>query len=173
MDPMTTTMLDRVVSWNLDLDGDLYGDERERLRWYEGMATAASLQWILVPWVAAILVWILGRGSVLPLGVILAVMYLPMVLSLNYVRGRRVNTTVRSWSPKRILLAVLGVPPYPLFILGACRAYEAFNESLLRGIAVGAVIGGAGGAAFAVIRSRQLRRAEARALAAGAIEDED
>jgi hypothetical protein len=49
-------VLDRVVRRHLDFDGDLYGDERERLRWYEGIATAASLQWLAIPWVAAILV---------------------------------------------------------------------------------------------------------------------
>ena len=39
------TVIDRVVRWNLDLDGSdaIYGDERERLRWYEGITTAASL----------------------------------------------------------------------------------------------------------------------------------
>ena len=41
MDGMATSVLDRVVRWNLDFDGDIYGDERERLRWYEGIATAA------------------------------------------------------------------------------------------------------------------------------------
>ena len=46
------TMLDRVVRWSLDSDGDFYGDERERLRWYEGIATAASLQWLAIPWAA-------------------------------------------------------------------------------------------------------------------------
>ncbi|MET0424989.1 MAG: hypothetical protein ABW046_13985, partial [Actinoplanes sp.] len=75
-----TTLLDRVVHWNLDLDGDLYGDERERYRWYEGIATAASLQWMLIPWAAAIMVWPLGRPAVLPLAVVLAVLWLPMLL---------------------------------------------------------------------------------------------
>ena len=63
------TVLDRVVRWNLDVDGDLYGDERERYRWYEGIATAASLQWLIIPWAAAIMVWPLGRPSVLRDGV--------------------------------------------------------------------------------------------------------
>ncbi|GAA2621869.1 hypothetical protein [Paractinoplanes durhamensis] len=65
---MTTNVLDRVVRWNLDLDGDLYGDERERLRWYEGIATAASLQSILIPWSAAVMVWPLGKPAALSIG---------------------------------------------------------------------------------------------------------
>ena len=49
---MTTTVLDRVVRWNLDINGDSYGDERERFRWYEGIAAAFSVQSLLVPWAA-------------------------------------------------------------------------------------------------------------------------
>src|SRR3712207_9477580 len=89
-------LLDRIVRWNLDTDGDMYGDERERLRWYEGIATAASLQWIGVPWAAAVLVWVLGRPAVLPLAVVLAVLYLPILLCTVYVRRRRGDTLPRS-----------------------------------------------------------------------------
>ncbi len=60
---MTANLLDRVVRWNLDLDGDSFGDERERYRWYEGMTTAASLHGLLIPWAAAIMVWPLGRPA--------------------------------------------------------------------------------------------------------------
>ena len=55
--------IDRVVHWHLDFDGDIYGDEREHLRWCEGMATAASLQWLAIPWAAAVLVRPLGRPA--------------------------------------------------------------------------------------------------------------
>src|SRR5688500_14395530 len=101
------TVLDRVVRWNLDLDGDgtIYGDERERLRWYEGIATAASLQWLAIPWAAAVLVWVLGRPSVLPLAVVLAALIVPMAVCTAYVRRRRVDTEVHSWNRKRVLLA--------------------------------------------------------------------
>ena len=62
------TLLDRVVRWQLDPDGDLYGDERERRRWSAGIATAASLQWMALPWAAATLVWMLGRPAAIALG---------------------------------------------------------------------------------------------------------
>src|ERR1041384_6037395 len=93
------TVIDRVVRWNLDLDGsdDIYGDERERLRWYEGITTAASLQWLAIPWAAAVMVWPLGRASVLPLTVVLAALILPMVFRTVYGERSRVVSDVRAW----------------------------------------------------------------------------
>ena len=83
------TLLDRVVRWGLDSDGnDFYGDERERLRWYEGIATAASLQWLAIPWAAAVLVWPLGMPSVLPLTVMLVLLVVPMAMCMAYVHRR-------------------------------------------------------------------------------------
>jgi hypothetical protein len=162
------SLLDRIVRWNLDPDGDLYGDERERLRWYEGIATAASLQRMALPWAAAILAWTVGRSAVVPAAVLLAVLYIPMVMSLVYVRRRRVDTTPRSWSAKRIEVTVLSVLPYVLFVLGACYAYRSTDAGLFRGAAIGAVIGGLLGFGKAVVESRQRRRREA-----APVEDED
>src|SRR4051812_1841514 len=126
---MTTTILDRVVRWNLDFDGDIYGDERERLRWYEGIATAASLQWAALPWAAAILVLALGRSAVVPTLVLLVVLLLPQVLCTAYVRRRRVDTTPRSWTGKRILISTLGGLPYVIYMIAALRAWDPDNDS--------------------------------------------
>jgi len=170
MDGMTTsawasdgrrTLLDRIVRWSLDPDGDLYGDERERLRWYEGIATAASLQWIALPWAAAILVWILGRPAVLPLGVMLAALYVPMLMSTAYVHRRRVDTAPPSWSAKRIVITLASIVPYLLFVLGACYAYRATDAGLFGGAAIGSVIGGVVAGATAVYQSRRRRLREA------------
>ena len=155
-------LLERIVHWNLDLDGDLYGDERERFRWYEGMATAATLQWLLVPWAAAILVWPLGKPSVLPLAVILVVLFGPMALCTFYVRRRRVDTTPRSWSPKRILLTVVGPAPFVVFLIGAIYVYEP-DGSTWKGATVGAVIGAASGIVGTVLDKRRRDRREALA----------
>src|ERR1041384_4531686 len=117
---MTTTILDRVVRWNIDADGSWFGDERERYRWYEGMAAAASMQWIAVPWAAAVMVWPLGRPSVIPLAVVLVAMFVPMLV---YVRSRRVDTTPRSMDTRRVLWGLAGGLPYAVFLVGALRAY--------------------------------------------------
>jgi predicted membrane-bound spermidine synthase len=160
MEGMTTTLLDRVVRWNLDFDGDIYGDERERLRWYEGIATAASLQWMAIPWAAAVMVWPLGRPSVVPLAVVLAVLVLPMWLSAVYVRSRRVDTVPRRWTGKRLLLSILGGLPFLVFLIGALYVIDPESSSW-RGAIVGAAIGGAIGIVMSAMKVRRRRRAEA------------
>jgi hypothetical protein len=166
------TLLDRVVRWNLDLDGsgDIYGDERERLRWYEGIATAASMQWLAIPWAAALLVWPLGKPSVLPLLVVLVALVVPMAICTIYVRRRRVDTEVHAWSRKRVVLHILGNLPYVVFVVGALYAYGGPDSSVWRGAVFGAVLGGIGGGIAAIAGTRRKRRQEALAADAG---DED
>jgi len=163
------TLLDRVVRWGLDPDGDFYGDERERLRWYEGIATAASLQWLAIPWAAAVLVWPLGRSSVLPLTVVLILLIVPMAMCTVYVRRRRVDTEAQAWTGKRIVWGVLGSLPYVVFTIGALYVREPESSTWL-GAIVGATFGG--GAAIIVTAAgiRRRRRQEALAAAGG---DED
>jgi hypothetical protein len=163
------TVLDRVVRWNLDLDGtdDIYGDERERLRWYEGIATAASLQWLAIPWAAAILVWAVGRDSVVPLTVVLAALLVPMTICTAYVRRSRVVTDVRRWTAKRVLLQIIGGVPYVVFFFGALYAYQGPDSSTLRGAIWGAGVGAVGGIVATVVGTRRGRRQEARDAAAG------
>ena len=163
---MTTTFLDRVVRWNLDLDGDIYGDERERFRWYEGIATAASLQWLAVPWAAAVMVWPLGRPSVLPLAVVLVALYIPMVICTVYVRRRRVETVPRRWSPKQLFLFIAGNVPFAVFLVGALHAYDPAGATW-KGAAVGGVIGAAGGVVGQAVDRRRREHREALAAVAG------
>lgn len=166
------TVLERVVRWNLDLDGagDIYGDERERLRWYEGIATAASLQWLAIPWAAAIIVWPLGKASVVPLAVVLVALVLPMFVCTVYVQRSRVVTDVRAWTTKRVLLHAAAGLPYVIFFYGALYSYDGSDSSTLRGAIVGGAFGAVGGIVATVIGTRRKRRQEARAAAAG---DED
>ncbi|MEV4346207.1 hypothetical protein AB0J83_17190 [Actinoplanes sp. NPDC049596] len=153
-------LLDRVVHWNLDLDGDLYGDERERYRWYEGIATAASLQWLLIPWAAAIMVWPLGPPAVLPLAIVLVLLYVPMVLSTVYVRRRRVDTTPRSWTAKRVFLTIAGGSPFAVFLMGTLYVYDP-DGATWKGAVFGGVIGAIGGLIAQVLQTRRKRRLEA------------
>jgi len=161
-----TTVLDRVVRWNLDVDGDLYGDERERYRWYEGIATAAQLQWLLIPWAAAIMIWPLGKPAILPLSVVLVALVVPMAFCTLYVRSRRVDTTPRSWRAKRLLLTVLGVAPLVVFLVGTLHAHNPAGDTW-RGAAVGGALGAIIGALASARETRRRRQREALA------EDED
>jgi hypothetical protein len=158
MDGMATSVLDRVVRWNLDFDGDIYGDERERLRWYEGIATAASLQWIAIPWACALLVLGYGRPVVAPLVVILVVLVVPMAMCTAYVRHRRVDAAVRRWTGKRIVLSTAFTVPLLLFLFASLWAYGKAGSSVWWGAAGGALFGAGLSAVTPFVRSRRLRR---------------
>jgi heme/copper-type cytochrome/quinol oxidase subunit 2 len=138
-----TTVVDRVVRWNLDIDdsGQIYGDERERLRWYEGIVAAAQMQWLALPWAAAILVWWLGRPAVLPLSVMLVALLIPAIMCVAYVRRRQVDTALRAWTRKRVVLTVLSTVPLVGFILGAIYAYSRTHPSIWVHALGGAVLG--------------------------------
>ena len=165
---MSTTAIDRFVRWNLDFDGDLYGtDERERLRWYEGIATAAAVQWFLVPLVAAVLIWPLGRPAILPLSAVMVALLLPIGLSTAYVRARRAETVPRRWSAKRVLFSTLTGLPTTVFLIGVLRAWQP-DSNMWKGAVVGAVIGGLIGILLSARQVRNRRRRDA--LPAG---DED
>jgi hypothetical protein len=157
------TVLDRISNWALDTSGPTYGDERERLRWYEGIATAAMIQWIAMPWAAAVLVWVGGRPVAPALMVMMAVLYLPMLLCSGYVSRRRVNVNNIRWTTRARVNVVLAGVPYLLFILGLARAYQVLNGSLGWEIPVGAALG-AGAAAVGV--RLQARRRQQRETAA-------
>ncbi len=167
-----TPVLDSFVQWNLDFDGDLYGDaERERRRWYEGVTTAAQVQWIAVPWAAAVAVWLGGKPVVMPMLAVLAVLLIPMAFTTAYVRSRRVSTTPRSWSAKRLLLAVLGSLPYVVLIVGVFYHAAPQGRSDWPGTVVGAALGLSIGVAVTALQVRRRRRLDAAAAVAVADEE--
>ena len=166
---MATTMMDRFVRWNLDFDGDLYGrDERERLRWYEAMTTAAQVQAIAVPWAAAALVWTVGEPVAIPLIVVLAAMLIPLAFTAIYVQSRRVDTTPRVWTAKRVLVSTLMGMPYTVFGIGALYHLDGSGSTVWRSATIGALIGLVAGAAGQIVQMRRRRR-----LDAAIVPDED
>ncbi len=135
-------VLRRFVDWMLDMKGDMYGDEQERLRWYEGIAVAASVQWLLVPWALAWGVWQGGRAVVSYLLAVTFLFVLPQGLSTVYVLRNRVRLPANS-NVKYLLLGLASALPYVAIMLGAIRAYDGgFDPDGTRGGIVGGAIGG-------------------------------
>ncbi|MBE1490453.1 hypothetical protein [Plantactinospora soyae] len=155
------TVLDRIADWALDPDGHTYGDERERLRWYEGMATAAMIQWIALPWAAAVLVWVGGRPVAPTLVVLLALLYLPILLCARYVARRRVDPRRIRWTTRTISTALLVGVPYLLFLFGLARAYHLLAGPPVWAVPLGAAFGIGGAAVGVRLDARRRNRAAA------------
>lgn len=162
----TANRFDRVVDWVLDHDGDIYGDERARLRWYEGLAFTASVQWILVLWVLAACAWTAPSSAAPYLWSIAAAFVVPMYLSMIYAARRGVDVTRPSRSRKsKVVQAATGVPLL-VFVVGMTigldrRSGRSWSEMspALRGGAIGGCAGLAIAALFVVwMRRRGERR---------------
>jgi pilus assembly protein TadC len=150
-----TTVLDRLVSWTLDHDGDIYGDEQERLRWYEGIATASTVQWIVLPWTIAVMSWICSREVAGYLLVLAVMFYVPMFLTTAYASKKQINLLPRTWTKKRIIVSVASGLPIVVVAIGLTRA---FDEGLDSDGMVGGAIGGTVGLVVAIFATRAIAR---------------
>jgi hypothetical protein len=137
-----TTTLDRLVSWTLDHDGDIYGDEQERLRWYEGIAVASSVQSIVVPWTLAVMSWICSREVAKYLVVLAVVFYVPTFLTAAYASKKRVYLARPHRTTKAVVLSVVAGLPVVVLVVGLIRALdEGLDPDGLVGGAIGSAIG--------------------------------
>lgn len=150
---------DRLVDHLLDVDGDMYGqDERERTRWYERIAVAASVQWMVVPWVMAVLVWMVGADAARALSYVGIAFLLPLIFATVYVEHRKVDTAVRHWTAKRIVWTTVTMLPILIFIVGYMHATGASQETVA-GTAIGGVFGAAAAFGIMVLKARRTRNA--------------
>jgi hypothetical protein len=89
-----SSLLDRTFCWLIDRDGDLLGDEHERLRWYEAYSAIMMIQTIAILWVVAVAA-LLGDRSVAPaLIAVLAALLIPYYLAVAYTQSKRVSFLV-------------------------------------------------------------------------------
>jgi hypothetical protein len=143
-----TTWFDRTIDWILDSDGDIYGDERSRLRWYEAIAATASVQWILLLWVLAAASWLAPASATAWLWALAAAFVAPLYLSIFYLWRRGVDVTRLSKSRKSRVIQLFTYAPVVAFLVGMTigrdlRAGRSWSEisPALRGAVVGGLIG--------------------------------
>jgi hypothetical protein len=132
------TPLERAVRWVLDPDGVMYGDEQERLRYYESSTFTASLHAVLVPWTLAACAWIGGR-PVAPYVLALAVVFVvPWFLAGSYVRRRKVRPLPAQVGGAWVAWMAVTMLPYPLLGVGLALAFaENAENGFFRGLAGG------------------------------------
>ncbi len=133
----------RFVNWILDTKGtSLYGDEQERLRWYEGISAAASIQWLVVPWVIALGIWIGGRPVVSYLIAVAIVFVVPQYFAIFYAMKNRVRLP-NSKSPGYLVISMISGLSIVAIVFASIHAYDnGFDPDGLKGAAVGGPIGG-------------------------------
>lgn len=85
----TTGPLGRLTHRILDLD---YGDEQERLRYYETYAIAVHLQLIALPAVGAVVIGVIGRSAIGPVLVMLGMAFAAILPGLIHLGRHNVRT---------------------------------------------------------------------------------
>ncbi len=165
LSPMPKNWFDRMVDWILDRDGDIYGDERARLRWYEAIAVTASVQWILVLWVLAFAAWRAPTAAAPYLWAIGAAFLFPLYLSIFYLSRRGVDVSRPSTSRKSNVLQVLTILPMLIYLVGLTIGHDlrkgrSWSEisPAIRGGMVGGAIGLVLAVGFIVVRRRNENR---------------
>jgi hypothetical protein len=139
-------ILDRMYDAILDRESTaIYGDERDRLHWYETIAVAASIQWVLFPWVLAVLAIVDADRFGPALWALFAVYLAPVVASNLYVARRKVSP-VRYDNAKAIITTALTLVPTIVFFLVMVWPENGFDGGF-----VGGLVGGFAGLAGAVV----------------------
>ena len=159
-------LLDRFVGWVLDPDGVMYGDERERLRYYEASTFAASLQGLLVPWALAVTALVGGRPVAPYVLVLGGLVLLPWLAASLYVKGKRVRPAPERLTVTYVVIVILTALPYAILVVAAGTSLTGQSADDAHSTIVGAAVGGTFGAVIGILIRRQARVRAARTAAA-------
>ena len=139
---MTTShasLSERAIRKIIDSDGNSYGDERERLRYYEAHSAILVVQTYLLPVLLGVLILVFGRPALWPLLIVAAItMNLPG-LATTYLKRSGVQIyklAARSW--KRIAWSI----PGSFFLLGSALYVLTKEPNRATHFSMGVVVGG-------------------------------
>lgn len=131
----------------------IYGDERDRLHWYETIAVAASVQWTLIPWALAVLAILDAERFGPALWVLFGCHFVPVTMSNAYVARRKVSP-VRYDNAKAISTTALIVMPLAVFFLAMIWPSGGPDLAFAGGL-VGGAVGLVGVIVWGVVRTRR------------------
>lgn len=142
------SMIEKSINWIIDARGDSYGDERERLRYYEAHSAMLTVQTYLLPLVAAAVIAVAGKSSIAP---VLVLTFVPLFLAsmgLAYLKRQNVSLATNTFrKPLRSVVYLLSYMTLPLAIF----YQESTSPSVFIGMATGLVMS-------ALIMIRRVRR---------------
>lgn len=127
--------LGRITYLVLDLD---YGDEQERLRYYETYAVAVHLQLIGLPVVGGAIVALAGRSATGPVLIMLITAFAAILFGLSHLQRHHVRAEAIAMSPRnRRYLIAYALSWLPLVSAIAIRGSR--RSGFEGGMAIGAV----------------------------------
>ena len=149
------TSLERFTQRILDLD---YGDEQERLRYYESYAAMVHLQLIALPAAGALVIAVAGRSATAPVLAMLATAFGAVLFGLFHLRRHQVRTEAIAVSEQnRGYMLAYALSCLTLISAIALRGSGSGFEG---GLTMGAVSGLVIGVAALAASARRQRNAE-------------
>lgn len=139
----------------LNLD---YGDEQERLRYYETYAITVHLQWIALPAAGAAVIAVIGDSAIGPVLIMLGTAFLPVLFGLSHLSRHHVRAETIAMSKRnRSYMIAYAISCLCLVAAIALRgAISGLEPSLAIVVASGLVIG----VGVAAVEAQRRRRAE-------------
>lgn len=150
-----TTQPGRFTRRILNLD---YGDEQERLRYYETYAVALHLQLIALPAVGAAVIAVAGDSAIGPVLIMLATAFLPLLFGLSHLSRHHVRAETIAMSKRN--RGYLTAYAISYLCLVAAIAVRGTLSGLEPGLAVGAAFSLVIGIAAVAVGAQRRRRAE-------------
>lgn len=150
---ITTGLLGRLTHQILDLD---YGDEQERLRYYETYAIAVHLQLIAIPAVGAVVIGVAGRSAIGPVLVMLGVAFAAILPGLIHLGRHNVRAESIAMSARnRGYMAAYALSCSTLIVAVVVRG-SGSGSGFGGGFRIGSTVGlGLGFVALALATRRQ------------------
>ncbi|MCP4963485.1 MAG: hypothetical protein GY925_29980 [Actinomycetia bacterium] len=152
---MANTMgpLGRITQSILDLD---YGDEQERLRYYETYAIVVHLQLIALPVIAAVVIGVAGRSATGPVLVMLGTAFAPVLFGLVHLTRHNVRTESIAMSGRNRGYMIAYALSCSMLVLAF--AARSSGSELRSGFGIGAALGLGVGLAVAVAMAVRRQR---------------
>ena len=162
---MTTSQTARLTKAILELD---YGDEQERLRYYEAYALMVHLHLIVLPVVAAAAIAVIGADAVAASLAILAAYLVCTLVGKLHLERHQVRLELIALSGRnRTYLVLYGIAWVLLLVTVAAAGVG--DSSFGSGFAIGATAGIVAGVVALAVRANRQRRAESDSI--GDIDD--
>ncbi len=125
-------LFQRFVDWSLDHGGQIFGDERERLVWYEAILAMATFQMVGLPWAFFICSLLCPIGALPYLIGLHYAVFLPMLASYVHAATKRVDFSKINWLTGKVVFAniIVLVPTTLFFGTTLLRAAEHAQSSV-------------------------------------------
>lgn len=147
----THSPVGRLTELILGLD---FGDEQERLRYYEAYAVMVHVQLIAVPIVGAITILLTGHTATLPVAVMMAAVFATVGVAKVHLKHHHVRheLLVLSGKNRQYLAASVGAG----LALIAATAARGFEAGIDTDFAAGAAVGMGGALCAVALRARRI-----------------